>query len=351
MNQPERSRIDCFDALRVLATFAVVALHLSAQHWADIDVSSRAWFAFNLYDSAVRWAVPVFVMISGALFLSGTQSLQQILRKNVLRIATAFFFWSAVYALYARVFYACTWEETLFRFLKGHYHMWFLFMIVGLYLLVPILRRITADRALTQYFLLLALVFTFLLPQLSSFFALLPGKFGGVFSAILGKFFFFFTLGFTAYFIGGYFLMREELPRRTEWILMLLGILGFIFTLVLSWRASVDGGAATERFYGYNTIGVLLTSTGVFLFGKRYLSFPKLDKKGRAALRAFSRWSFGAYLIHPLVIETLNLRFGLNTLSCNAFFSVPLLTLLVGALSFLLSALLHQIPVVKKYIV
>ena len=117
MTQPERSRVDYFDALRVLATLAVIVLHLSAQHWADIDVSSRAWFAFNLYDSAVRWAVPVFVMISGALLLSGTQRLSDILKKNVLRLVTAFLFWSAAYALYAHSAYGLTWEDTFFRFL------------------------------------------------------------------------------------------------------------------------------------------------------------------------------------------------------------------------------------------
>lgn len=351
MTQPERSRVDYFDTLRVLATLAVIVLHLSAQHWADIDVSSRAWFAFNLYDSAVRWAVPVFVMISGALFLSGTQRLSGILKKNVLRLVTAFLFWSAAYALYAHSAYDLTWEDTFFRFLKGHYHMWFLFMIVGLYLLIPLLRRIAADRALTEYFLTLSLLFTFLLPQIASLLTLTGGKFSAVFSAVLGKFFFYFTLGFTAYFIGGFYLSRAELPRRAETGLMLLGVLGFALTLVLSWRASVMDGAATERFYGYNTVGVLLTSIAVFLFGRRHLGFPSLGGKGRAAIRALSRWSFGAYLIHPMVIETLNLQLGLNTLSCNAFFSVPLLALLVGTLSFLLSALLHQIPVVKKYIV
>lgn len=90
MEQTQPQRIAYFDVLRILATFAVIVLHLSAQHWADTDVYSRSWQAFNLYDSAVRWAVPVFVMISGALFLSGSQSIGHILKKNVSRLVTAF---------------------------------------------------------------------------------------------------------------------------------------------------------------------------------------------------------------------------------------------------------------------
>ena len=95
MEQTGSQRVACYDVLRFAATFAVVALHLSAQHWADTDIYSTAWQAFNLYDSLVRWTVPVFVMISGVFFLAGTQSLRQILRKNVLRIVTAFVFWTA----------------------------------------------------------------------------------------------------------------------------------------------------------------------------------------------------------------------------------------------------------------
>lgn len=82
MEQTGSQRVACYDVLRVAATFAVVALHLSAQHWADTDIYSTAWQAFNLYDSLVRWTVPVFVMISGVFFLAGTQSLRQILRKT-----------------------------------------------------------------------------------------------------------------------------------------------------------------------------------------------------------------------------------------------------------------------------
>ena len=107
MEQTQPQRIAYFDVLRILATFAVIVLHLSAQHWADTDVYSRAWQAFNLYDSAVRWAVPVFVMISGALFLSGSQSIGHILKKNVSRLVTAFIFWSALYAVFMVNFEGC----------------------------------------------------------------------------------------------------------------------------------------------------------------------------------------------------------------------------------------------------
>ena len=78
---PAPRRVIYFDFLRVLATFAVIVLHLSAQHWADTDVFSNAWLAFNLYGGIVRWSVPIFVMISGALFLWREVSISAILKR------------------------------------------------------------------------------------------------------------------------------------------------------------------------------------------------------------------------------------------------------------------------------
>ena len=350
-NSSGPQRVAYFDVLRILATFAVVALHLSAQHWADTDVSSNAWQAFNLYDSAVRWAVPVFVMISGALFLSGTQSIGHILKKNVARIIAAFAFWSALYALYMAKVNDCPPDIALQQFFNGHYHMWFLFMIVGLYLLVPLLRPIVRDEALLRWFLLVTLLFSFLFPQIAAYLSLFSWEESAKFKALVGNFYYHFTLGFTPYFVLGYYMSRKEFSRRAEHIIYALGVLGFVLTIVMTSFASRRIDTATELFYGYDTFNVLFVCLAVFLFARNHLNFPKLGEAGHARIRALSRWSFGAYLVHPMFIEALDHFWGFNTLSLNVFLSVPLLTLLIGTAAFLVSALLHHVPFVRKYFV
>ena len=151
--ESKRPYVAYFDLLRVVAIFTVVAVHLSAQHWPDVDVHSRAWFAFNLYCSLGKWSVPIFVMISGALFLGRDTDVNTILKKNVLRIAIVFLVWSGAYALIDLVFYRDTLFGAFSQFVSGHYHLWFLFMIAGLYLIVPLLRPIVRDDRLTRYFL------------------------------------------------------------------------------------------------------------------------------------------------------------------------------------------------------
>lgn len=224
-------------------------------------------------------------------------------------------------------------------------------MIVGLYLIVPFLRPIVRDEKLLRYFLLLTLIFTFLLPQIASAVSLLSWQYCAEFKALTGKFYYHFTLGFVPYFVLGYYLVRKEFSLTAKRVLYALGVLGFVLTVVLTSFASRLQGAATELFYGYDSLNVLFVCVGLFVFAKEHLNFPNLSEKCHRCIRALSRWSFGAYLVHPLFIESFDIFLHFNTLSLNVFFSVPLLTLLIGALSFLVSALLHQIPFVKKYFV
>lgn len=120
---PAAKRVIYFDILRIAAIFAVVAVHLSAQHWLDVDVSSRAWFAFNLYCTTGKWSVPIFVMISGALFLGRDTDIHTILKKNVARIATVFLSWSGCYALVDLVFRHAPLSVVLSQLITGHYHL------------------------------------------------------------------------------------------------------------------------------------------------------------------------------------------------------------------------------------
>ena len=224
-------------------------------------------------------------------------------------------------------------------------------MIVGLYLIVPLLRPIAQNETLLRYFLLLALVFNFLLPQLGALLSLFSWQLYSSYLSLSGMLYYHFTLGFAAYFMLGRYLSRKELsPKAARWCYA-LGVAGLIVTVVMTSYASRRLDTATVLFYNYDSVGVLLMCLAVFVFARRHLNFPSLGEKGHARIRALSRWSFGAYLVHPLFIEMFDQFLGVNTLSCNAFFSVPLLTLLIGALSFLVSALLSRVPIVNKYFV
>ena len=261
-----------------------------------------------------------------------------------------FVFWSGCYALISLLFRHSPPFDVLSQFVTGHYHLWFLFMIVGLYLLIPLLRPIVQSETLTRYFLLLSLVFTFLLPQLALFCTFVSPRISTLISTVIMFTYCYFPLGFTVYFVGGYYLSRRDFSRKEEIVLYCIGIAGLLFSIFAPVVHAKAQGAPSDIFYNYNSLNVLLTSVPIFVFAKQHLNFPRMGERAYAILRKLSKYSFGVYLVHPMVIELLQ-HFGIDTFSCNAFFSVPLLTLLIGTLSFLVSALLNRVPIVNKYFV
>src|SRR5690606_39050828 len=99
---PTHDRLDRLDAARWLAALAVVLLQCAAQAVSDADAyGSRDWLAANLYDSAVRWCVPVFVMVSGALMLDGNKPLEarQFYARRAARICAPLIFWTVFYLI------------------------------------------------------------------------------------------------------------------------------------------------------------------------------------------------------------------------------------------------------------
>lgn len=62
-------RVLYLDCLRILSIAAMMLLHISAQNWSSLDLHDPAWMLFDVLNGATRWCVPVFLMISGALFL------------------------------------------------------------------------------------------------------------------------------------------------------------------------------------------------------------------------------------------------------------------------------------------
>ena len=68
-SKTDKKRLIHYDLLRIFAAFSVVMLHSAAQFWYSLDIYSTEWLIANSYDALFRFGVPIFVMISGALFL------------------------------------------------------------------------------------------------------------------------------------------------------------------------------------------------------------------------------------------------------------------------------------------
>lgn len=342
----EKKWIAYIDHLRIAATFAVVMIHAAAQNWYSQDVSASSWKIFNFYDSISRWAVPVFVMISGTLTLGTDVSFKKLYTVKIPRRLTAFIFWSLVYALVE----GGTLEAVLISVIKGKFHLWFLYLIIGLYICSPVIKKIAKDPIIAEYYLAISLVFAFLIPFLLQLLA----DFGGVplraWVKALNNAYSDMNItvlsGYVAYFIAGYRLDQVTISERKRAMIYFLGVLGIVATIFLSQEVSVKEGAPVGNYYDYLGLPTFAPSVAAFVWFKNNLSF---EKKNSMLVKQLTKCSFGIYLIHILVMETLDEKLFLNTMSFNPIVSVPVIAVVVFVISFAIAALLKRIPVFKDY--
>ena len=353
-------RLYYFDCLRIFALVIVIFVHAAAQKWLEVDVWSFEWNAFNLYDGLSRGGSAFFVMISGALFLGKDRPLETIYRKHLLRIVIAFAFWSAVYAAVDRahgIVALDDWRKgadvpvTWFQhFMRGHYHMWFLYMIAGIYLIVPLLRKIAETDFLRNYFLLLALIFTIAIPQTVFVIGLCSEEWGAFAAEIFKKFDVHLVLGCPGYFVLGYALSKANPGERTRRAIYVLGLLGAAATVLLTMVLSLRKGEPDVTFYDHFTFNVLIKCIAVFLFAKERWGLAGASEGAKALVSALSRYTFGAYLVHALVLEEMDRLFNFNTFSFNPLLSIPLIVAVVFVVSMAISAVLNRIPVLRKLV-
>jgi len=312
-------------------------------------VESFDWQCLNFYDGCVRWCVPVFVMISGALFLRADIKIKKLYSKNILRIVTAFLFWSFLYALASYHFKGKDIEDCVTEFVQGHYHMWFLFMIVGLYIISPLLRPIVKSENIMEYFLFLSFLFTMVLPSLAFCLSYLDSDKVELYSSLLDRANIHMILGYCSYFVLGYYLHRKELSKRWRIVIYLLGILGFVTTVGLTYLYTQNEGQAQDYFYSFFSVNVAMEAMGVFVFfkyhvGRKRYWFAKF-------ITVLSVCSFGAYLVHTMIIERMYELVGINAVSFNPAVSVLVIGSIVFVISFVIAFLLKNIPFVRDYIV
>lgn len=297
-------RLWYLDVLRVVSMAAVVIIHASAPYWLGLDVSSAGWAIANLFDGALRWAVPVFVMISGALFLDPMrpQPIKKLYTKNIAGIMSVILFWGLVYALVAQMDPSSQPESarTFIRsWLLGHYHMWFLFMIAGLYILVPILRCITANRAVMGYFLVIAFLINIVLPFLTG-----SGHFS-LLAQVVSKLLIQLPVGYSFYFVLGYWLASAQIDRRFRWMPCFLAAGGVALTVGLTWAASQRAAEGVETYFEYLSLPVCLSSAGIFLLA-RYFGHGLQKKQSHPILNTLSASTLGVYMVHILVLNGLS---------------------------------------------
>ena len=343
-------RMVYLDALRTLACFAVVMLHVTALNTYNVDFKSHEWNIFMLYESIVNWAVPVFVMVSGAVMLRKEYDYKAILLK--LKIYLFFFLvWSIIYLLFDFIIFGIKPYENMLWLqviLQGHYHMWFLIMLVGLYLITPFVKVIIEKPILRKAFIYLTALFTFVLPSLRNISLLIDINkilyhplIGSLYRAcfnIYDDLNYHFTVGFVGYFVIGYVLANCFDFERCKLLKISLGLvlIGSIITFS-EIRLAISKEAA-GIFMLYYQIGILMQALGLFLS-----SVCLADSCIIKNLAKLSPLSLGIYMLHPMIIEVFK-KMEYTSLNFNPLISVPIITIEVFIIAGLFVKLLMMTP-------
>lgn len=339
------------DFLRIISSIMVIVIHICCYKWYELSPDSFSWKTFNVYDSFVRPAVPLFIMISGIFFLSKKITIKQVLKKYSLRLVIIYIFWSFIYALFSvrkETFSFILVKQIIKSTIEGPFHFWFIPTIVGLYLLSPILKLIVdkMNEDLKKYFVILFIVSSFFetlgkmsfLPEITyitSFVNILPLKL---------------ILQFSSYFILGHILYNSNIKIENKKLFfgyLINVILCFTFTYLVC----KHNGANDSSLYQEFSIFTLLEAISLFLIFKNIKNSTFFEKEKNIKIISFlSSKTFGIYIIHFLILQIV-FEYILPFDFINTIIFVPFITIIAFIFSILAVFLLGKIKIIKKYLI
>jgi surface polysaccharide O-acyltransferase-like enzyme len=360
------TRVVYADVLRIVAILGVIVLHTAASKWDDAPVTSLDWQFMNFWDSLMRWSVPVFIMISGMFFLKPAaieddfKAELKYIRHKVFRIIRVIIVWGIIYNVWDPVDkYITSHDASGFSSLwqlpsqillhPAYYHLWFLYLIIGMYLLAPILRRFikNARKEHLEYCLILFAILGTGIPFADMILKAIYRLTGNTAKPSI-----YFPVaefsGDAGFFIAGYYFATYEIKTSTRKIMYSLAIVSLLITIVGNSIASVYAGEAGVELYG-NFPTTMIISFALFIFIKQ--CFQKdIGEKWAKRIEHTSKLTFGIYLIHVLVLQVLDIA-GINTLLFSPIITIPLLAIVIWCVSCIASAIFDKVPVLKRILV
>ncbi|MEG1879491.1 MAG: acyltransferase, partial [Pseudoflavonifractor sp.] len=295
-------RLD-YDLLRVLSMFAVIYLHTAAGALREPQ-NVAVWQFSNVLTALATAAVPIFFMLSGSLLLGSekTADLSYLLKKRLPKVLVPLLCWSALSI--ALVGLRGDWPTALAKLppllnTPALVPYWFVYALIPLYLLSPMLKKMVDGLTETHWRYLLVLWFGLSL-GLHTLRAFAPPAWEVVFTEhwtlninVVG--------GYLGYFLLGFYLEHHKpMPSRK----LLWGAFAGLWALIAlgTWYVTAATGAYDARFTDYLNVFTPLLAATIFLLAKSYLG----EKQGRGrVLPALAGLSFGVYLLHPMAITLL----------------------------------------------
>ncbi|MCX5725263.1 MAG: acyltransferase family protein [Nitrospirae bacterium] len=327
--------------IRVSACLAVVLLHLAATAVMQPDqLGTVSWHLANLIDSATRWCVPVFVMLSGALLLDATKhsSPREFWTKRMNRLLPALLFWSAVYLAWRAFFWnqPLTVNSITQDLIAGrpYIHLYFLFLIAGLYLVTPFLA--TAAHNLESQHLGQAILVMAALAL------------GANLADFLATSAFTLFVPYLVYYFAGLYCVRVLRHSPGPYGLFLAGAIAMT-TLLTAFLVSAKGLDDRWSFYFYEDFSPTIMVMAVTLFV--VLLRASFSPAIQSVAQRLAPWTLGVYVAHPIVVELLrNLYHTTMPTMFRPLYYIPVTFAATLALTFTAVALMQKVPFLRRVV-
>lgn len=345
-----------YDLVRVVATFLVVQLHVATPWlWRSNDMSDPLWITCLLFDSIGRMGVPIFLMLSGSLLLPREDSYGVFFRKRFTRILIPLAFWTLVFEIYlAGAMYIDKgvrdwgeiWQGLVNPIVKpASPHLWYLYMILGMYLVTPLLRRVLKHLQPPDLRFALGLWFLFncISPLIRRHFEMRVNIDLPILTPYL------------AFFVLGYYADRAEYSAKQIRLAWAGLASAWLISVVLTWIDSYIAGKAEIFYLAHHSPFVFIQAVCGFILFTHYGRKLTLTISPRASqlLTLGGTLTYGIYLVHPLFIELLEsskLGFTLWAPTFGPPIGIPLTTLVVFLLSGATVWLIDQVPGLRKVV-
>lgn len=344
MMAAQQKEIVFLTELRALACIAIVFLHTFYAASAFSSEFSERTIALTIRN-LMMWAVPCFVMITGTLLLDTARNItySKLFRKYILRMVVALLFFSVLFELLDTGASGETIRiSTVFIGLRNAIlgqswkHMWYLYLMIGLYLMLPFYRKIAAslDRKDACYLMGVYLAFLSVLPMLETLTTVKTAFYICVYSI------------YPFYLFLGYMIYRNLLScSRLVWITFAIAGTAAIGVLtVISEKFQMESLSALLTSYAFPLIAI--QASGIYGF----ISTRKTKTPCWLGwiLRQVDQCSFGIYLIHMVFLKIVMVYLQWNPYAHGGTLIVFVLAIAVTLCSFGCIWLLKKIPGLKQ---
>lgn len=346
MKEKINNQINSFSYIRAVSCMAIILLHtvFTALGLYGNSLNQGEDVAYRVVTNNLMWAVPCFLMVTGALLLNKTRQISyrklffQYILRVVLAIVVFVFIFSLIDTFFGpeapgvKVFF--TQMSEVFTG-KSWSHMWYLYCLTGLYLLLPFYKKIvnTSSVGELRYLLVICVVFLSLLPILK------------IWDMKCG-FYIHISSIYPFYFFAGYYLWEQwkEKKNTSKYaIVFAAGTLILTVFSVLRWSRGIE---AFDSFFGYSSILVIAQACGLFALFMN-LGVDKVGILGKLLIKIDEN-SFGMYLIHMILVRYIFKQMKINPFTHGDWLCIIGIVIVVAILSWVVTWGLKKCPVFKR---